>query len=128
MLWLLITAVAAAEMRLVHRHTCYGASENASADAIGCAESAAELFEHTLTPATLWCNGTTCLTRFGVPLAVHSIDCDERRCSVLVHCDARLSELTYACVLTFAGIVVLVVLLVRNNFARAHFADERKLL
>jgi hypothetical protein len=98
------------DTRFVHRHTCYGADDvtEAGVDTIGCAESSAVLFEHTLTPPMLWCNASHCQSRFGDSLDVHSIDCDPQRCRVLVHCDDQFTALKQAALLTFLALFGLI--------------------
>lgn len=112
-------------VRLVHRQTCYGASDASTSDMIGCAESAASVFEHSLTPATLWCNATVCVSRFGAAMQVHSIECDERRCTVLLHCDEKLLGLVYGGVVTVIGLAVFVYLLFRVNAAIQYDTSKR---
>jgi hypothetical protein len=111
-------------VRLVHRQSCYGASD-ANSDMIGCAESAASVFEHSLTPATLWCNATVCVSRFGAAMQVHSINCDAHRCSVLLHCDEKLLGLVYGGVVTVIGLGVFVYLLFRVNASIQYDTSKR---
>jgi hypothetical protein len=117
MLLLLLVAAHAFEndTRFVHRHACFGDSHNETYDTIGCAEREATLFEHTLTPAMLWCNTTHCKSRFGDALDVHTIDCDARRCRVLVHCVAQFSALKSAFALTIVALIMLVTAIAYTN-------------
>lgn len=132
-MWLLVLALVHgfraenASVRLVHRQSCYGSADESSsgADMIGCAESAASVFEHALTPATLWCNATVCVSRFGAAMQVHSIDCNERRCSVLLHCDEKLLGLVYGGVVTVVGLALFVYLLFRVNAAIQYETSKR---
>lgn len=135
-MWLLVLAFAVhgfraenATVRLVHRQSCYGeqhsSSSSSNSDMIGCAEPAASVFEHSLTPATLWCNATVCVSRFGAPMHVHSIECDERRCTVLLHCDDKLLGLVYGGAVTVGGVALFVYLLFRVNAAIQYDASKR---
>jgi hypothetical protein len=101
--------------RFVHRHTCFGSGHNNSYDTIGCAEREATLFEHTLTPAMLWCNATHCQTTLGDALDVHMIDCDAQRCRVLLHCDAKFASLKQAFAITIVALVLLVAAMTYHN-------------
>lgn len=115
---MLSSALCANDTRFVHRRACFGADIvglNSSDDMIGCAERAAMLFEHTLTPSMLWCNTTHCRTRFGDLLEVHVIDCNEERCHVLLHCDDKLNSLKQAALLTFLCLIMLICAVAYRN-------------
>lgn len=105
------------DTRFIHRHACYGADDavEEGVDTIGCAESEAAMFEHTLTPSMLWCNVTHCQSRFGDQLDVHAIDCDVQRCRVLVHCVNQFSGLKYAAVLTALALVAFIAVVAITN-------------
>ena len=112
----LITAIVAAvatnstNIRFVHRHACAGLSQSTAVDEIGCAEPHLVPFSHTLTPARLWCNTERCWSEFNDTYTVHSIDCDDSRCSVEVHCDERVEPIIVAAASTLVGAIVLVAL------------------
>jgi len=95
--------------RYVHRHEHIGVDAD-SADHIGCAETEARLLEHMLTPPALWCNAATCLSEFDVAYAVHAIDCDARRCTVLLHCGAGLRYVKWAGAATLGGALCMLLL------------------
>lgn len=113
--WLALARTLSNETRFVHRHSCYGGAHNDTFDTIGCAEREATLFEHKLTPPMLWCNTTHCRTRFGDMLDVHMIDCDARRCRVLLHCEERLRSLKQAFAVTIVALILLVASMAYQN-------------
>jgi hypothetical protein len=123
-----VAAVAQNATRFVHRHACYGAdSDMIALDSIGCAEPAAELIQHSLTPDMLWCNATHCNDRFGEPVFVHTMDCDATRCRILLHCTDRLSYMVQAALVTIVGIFGLILHNNSGNYAQARGAQQKNL-
>lgn len=95
--------------RYVHRHEHIGVDAD-NADHIGCVEIHAKPFEHMLTPSALWCDAETCLSEFDVSYPVHSIDCDAKRCVVMLHCADELERIKWASLATLAALFCLIVL------------------
>ena len=111
--------------RYVHRRSCVGIVRNHS-DTIRCVEAQASMFEHMVTPSSMWCNEHDCESDFNEVFVVHSIVCTPVNCTVLFHCAEALENIEHACLLTVLAIVIIAISPLYLPFARIKAAWESR--